>query len=48
MSSNIKEEALSLGWKNIFILKKNSRKSFLKEVKIILESNKKNDKETKK
>jgi uroporphyrinogen-III synthase len=39
MSADIKEEALSLGWKNILILKKNSRKSFLKEVKIILDSN---------
>ena len=39
MSTDIKEEALSLGWKNILILKKNSRKSFLKEVKIILDSN---------
>ena len=39
MSADIKEEALSLGWKNILILKKNSRKSFLKEVKMILDSN---------
>ena len=39
MSTDIKEEALSLGWKNILILKKNSRKSFLKEVKIVLDSN---------
>ena len=39
MSTDIKEEALSLGWKNILILKKNSRKSFLKEVKMILDSN---------
>ena len=39
MSADIKEEALSLGWKNILILKKNSRKSFLKEVKMILDLN---------
>ena len=39
MSTDIKEEALSLGWKNILILKKNSRKSFLKEVKMILDLN---------
>ena len=39
MSADIKEEAVSLGWNNILILKKNSRKSFLKEVKIVLDSN---------
>ena len=38
MSADIKEEAKS--WmENILILKKNSRKSFLKEVKIVLDSN---------